>query len=170
MKRIFFLLFPLFLFACGAAANKRAAIDYNDAIVGEQNKIIEHTLAMSNSTYDIAVADEHRLKIIEQCDASIAVVGAMEPFDGNYDLRDAALNLFKFYKEISTEDFKNILEILAMEEISDEDYQQLEAIDASISKREAPLDAAFKKAQKAFSEKYNIELLKNEYQDALDGV
>jgi hypothetical protein len=147
-----------------------SAVDYNDAIVNEQNKIIEHILAMSNATYDIAESDQHRLKIIEQCDSSIAIVGAMEPFDGNSDLRDAAVNLFRFYKDIASTDFKRILDILDMDEPTDADYEELDQIDAKIAERELPLDAAFQNAQKAFSDKHNLQLLKNEYQDAIDGM
>ena len=125
---------------------------------------------MSNATYDIAESDQHRLKIIEQCDSSIAIVGAMEPFDGNSDLRDAAVNLFRFYKYIASTDFKRILEILDMDEPTDADYEELDQIDAKIAERELPLDAAFQNAQKAFSDKNNLQLLKNEYQDAIDGM
>jgi len=170
MKRFFFLLIPTIFFACGSKSSQMSAVDYNDAIINEQNKIIEHILAMSNVTYDIAESDQHRLKIIEQCDSSIAIVGAMEPFDGNSDLRDAAVNLFKFYKDIASTDFKRILEILDMDEPTDADYEELDQIDAKIAERELPLDAAFQNAQKAFSEKHNLQLLKNEYKDAIDGM
>lgn len=170
MKRFFFLLIPAIVFACGSKSSQISAVDYNDSIVNEQNKIIEHILAMSNATYDIVECDKHRLKIIEQCDSSLALVGAMNPFDGNSDLRDAALNLFKFYKDIASNDFKRILEILNMDEPADADYEELDQIDAKIAERELTLDASFQNAQKAFSEKHNLELLKNEYQDALDGL
>ena len=170
MKRFFFLLIPTIFSACGSKSSQMSAVDYNDAIVNEQNKIIEHILAMSNATYDIAESDQHRLKIIEQCDSSIAIVGAMEPFDGNSDLRDAAVNLFRFYKDIASTDFKRILEILDMDEPTDADYEELDQIDAKIAERELPLDAAFQNAQKAFSDKNNLQLLKNEYQDAIDGM
>jgi hypothetical protein len=46
----------------------------------------------------------------------------------------------------------------------------LDQIDAKIAERELPLDAAFQNAQKAFSDKHNLQLLKNEYQDAIDGM
>ncbi len=171
MKTTFLLFIPLFFFACSSSGtNSLSAVDYNDAIIGEQNKIIEHILAMSNATYDIDLADEHRVRIIEQCDASIAVVSAMDAYDGNSDLRDGAVNLFKFYKEIATTDFKRILEILDNDELTDEDYDELDQIDASISSRETPLDKAFQGAQAEFSKKHNLTLLKNQYQDQLDGL
>jgi hypothetical protein len=78
--------------------------------------------------------------------------------------------LFRFYKDIASTDFKRILDILDMDEPTDADYEELDQIDAKIAERELPLDAAFQNAQKAFSDKHNLQLLKNEYQDAIDGM
>jgi hypothetical protein len=143
--------------------------EYNDAIVIEQNKIIALVLEMYNSSDDIDLAEASRLKIIEQCKKSIDIVGAMEPYDGNTDLRDAAINLFKFYKDIASVEFKRLIELLNKEELTDVDYEEIDVIDMNVSSRETPLDEAFAKAQRDFSNKYNLTLEKNEYQDAIDG-
>jgi hypothetical protein len=169
MKSVIFLLLPFFIFGCSSGSNEMTPIEYNDAIVNEQNKIIAHILEMSNSAFDITIAEAHRMKIIEQCDVSIALVEAMDAYDGNSDLRDAALNLFKFYREIASAEFREMLELLDKEEVGDAEYDALNLIDQQIAQREAPLDAAFQKAQLQFSEKYNLMLQKNQFQDAIDG-
>lgn len=170
MKNLVLFLFPVLLFSCGSGSNKLTPLDYNDAIVNEQNKIIEHILSMSNSAFDITIAEAHRLNIIEQCDASIAVVESMQPFEGNSELRDAALNLFRFYREIASLEFREMLELLDKDEVTDVEYDALNLIDQRIAVKEAPLDAAFQKAQKQFSEKHNLMLQKNQFQDAIDGL
>jgi hypothetical protein len=170
MSRVKVLLLPVFILLFAACSNKSSAVAYNDTIVEEQNKIIEHILAMSNAVYDPTTAEMHRQKIVEQCDISIAVVSAMDAFEGNTELRDAALALFKFYREIALQEFKQMLQILAQEEITEEDLQKLTDLDERISIRETPLDEAFHNAQSAFSNKYNLMLQRNQFQDAIDGL
>lgn len=170
MKRFFYSFLPFLFFACsGSTNNSMTANEYNDSIVSEQNKIIENIIKMSTDFANFEIADGHRMKIVEQCDLSINVLNAMLDYEGNTELRDGALALFKFYKEIAEKDFKRMLEIISIDEATEEDFAELARIEQDIAKRELPLDKAFQKAQKDFSEKYDMMLEKNEYQDLIDG-
>jgi len=82
---------------------------------------------------------------------------------------DAALDLFRFYREIAANDFKVILEIYALPELGESDYKRLYELEEEISMREEPFDLGLKKAQKAFSDKYNLTLQRNEQQDLVEG-
>jgi hypothetical protein len=163
------LIFGLFVLSCSSESVSKRAISYNDAIVLEQNNIVSRIVDMSNALSDPNLSEKYRINIVKQCDESIAIVSKMEPFEGDATMRDAALDLFGFYREIAANEFKVILEVYVLPELSEQDYNRLYMLEAEISKREEPYDLAFKKAQKAFSEKYKLSLQRNEKQDLVDG-
>lgn len=157
------------LASCGSKEDM-TPIQYNDKIVGEQNKIIEKILAFSNNaSEDFAVMDKSRLEAVEQCKSSIKIVEAMKDYEGNTQLRDAAVNLFKFYQQISEESFKEMTDIIKKgADITQDDLNRLEEIQAEMDGKEGTLDAALAKAQDDFSAKYNFSLKRNDVQDQID--
>jgi hypothetical protein len=168
MKNLPALLPALLLLITGCGA-KMTPVEYNDAIITEQNKIIEHILMMSNNVLDPDLAEKSRLSIIDQCENSISLLELMSDYEGNTELRDAALNLFGFYKDVASNEFKQMLNILKSPELSKEDYEALALLDQKIAAKEEPFDLAFQSAQMNFSMKYNLQLQKNQFQDAIDG-
>lgn len=169
MKFTIFLIFGLFVLSCSSESVTKRAIDYNDAIVTEQNNIVSRIVEMSNALSDPKLSEKYRMNVVEQCDKSISLVSDMGSFEGDAAMRDAALDLFKFYREVADNQFKVIVQIYALAELNDDDYNRLYLLEAEISKLEEPYDLAFKQAQKAFSEKYKLRLQKNEKQDLVDG-
>ncbi len=168
--KFFFLLFISVLFlACSSDEVTKRAIAYNDAIVTEQNNIVARIVDMSNALSNPNLSEMYRIKIIDQCDKSIGLVSKMESFEGDLAMRDAALDLFRFYREIAANDFKVILEIYALPELGESDYRRLYELEEEISMREELFDLGLKKAQKGFSDKYNLTLQRNEQQDLVEG-
>ena len=171
MKTFLFLLSVLFvLFSCNM--DKMGPVEYNDAIVGEQSKITEKFLSLMNTFgTDLAQCEPLRLDILKQCDESISIVSAMSDYNGSTRMRDAALALFNFYKEINSNEYKEMLDILQKgEEITKDDIARLTELEQLIASREIPLDAEFQNAQQEFATQNNIQIRENELQKEIDSI
>jgi hypothetical protein len=160
-----------FIVHCGGSGN---AISYNDRIVGAQNKIIEKMLALADSfpQANPAAMREKLLALRGQIGESLSVVSRMQGFKGSTRLRDAAVKLFEFYRIIAAGEYAELVEILAKgaENLTDSDRERLQAIQASITGREAQFDNELQAAQKEFALKYNIDVTENKYQKKIDGM
>ncbi len=171
MKTFLFLLSVLFvLFSCNM--DKMGPVEYNDAIVGEQSKITEKFLSLMNTfETDLAQCEPLRLDILKQCDESISIVSAMSDYNGSTRMRDAALALFNFYKEINSNEYKEMLDILQKgEEITKDDIARLTELEQLIASREIPLDAEFQNAQQEFATQNNIQIRENKLQKEIDSI
>lgn len=165
-------LFVLFISVLTSCSLKPALspVEYNDKIVGEQNKIIqavfEYIDAVSNGKKD---AESTRRTLVTQCKRSLEIVQSMEDYEGNVRLRDAAVDLFKFYLKLSEESFKEISEINEKgEDITLQDLERLEVLESEMDKKEVKLDNALSSAQEEFAKKYNFKLGDNKLQKEVD--
>lgn len=149
-----------------------AAIKYNDRIVDCQNKIIMEILDLANSfeKSDPDQMDEKLLELQTQIDDSLAILSAMEPYDGYTRLRDGAIELIKFYKDIAGEEYQEIVEILSQpqSDITTGDYNRLQDIQRDIEDREADLDKELQEAQQEFAKMHNFRIKPNKYQKRID--
>ena len=84
MKSLF-ILFISILSTTATFASDADAIDYNDKIVTEQNKIGEAILAFSSNPNDFTL---NQIKI--QADEGLEVLNSMKPFEGNKKFLSAA--------------------------------------------------------------------------------
>ncbi len=165
----FSLLLLVLVSACGLKPSM-SPIEYNDMIVTEQNKIIQTVFdyidAVSNGKGD---PEKKRLLMVDQCKESLKVVQGMDDYEGNVRLRDAAVDLFKFYLTLAEDSFKEIAEINNKgEEITEEDLERLSKLESEMDKKETILDNALSSAQDEFAQKYNFKLSENKYQKEVD--
>ena len=160
----------LFLLAGCTNGTQMTAIEYNDAIVGEQTKITKLILDLVNHIEtDLDKCEELRKQTIEQCDASIKTVEGMSDFEGNVRLKNTALDLFRFYKDISSNEYKEMLDILRKEDgITVEDVDRLGALEQQVGQREVGLDQNFHNAQQEFANKYKLMIQENALQKEVD--
>ncbi len=153
-----------------AASAQKSAVEYNDLIVDEQNKIGQRII---DFTYAVEAGEEMDLPlklILEQIDVSIEAVEKVKPWEDGAALKSSALSLFKFYKSIVAIEYSEMVSILKKENIEDSDVARLDALIASITERQAKLDGDFSYQQEAFAKRWNIELAPSELQDELDGI
>ena len=171
MKLLLPFLSVLFLFACGSG-NNQSPIEYNDSIIEEQNKITEFMLESGNCLdSDFSSCDALRMKTIAQCDKSISLVEAMPDYDGNTRLRDAAVALFKFYKDMNENEFKDMIEIIMKgDAITEEDIAMLTVLEEQISQKEVLLDEELDQAQQEFARDFGFEIGVNEMQEEIDNM
>ncbi|MBK6274448.1 MAG: hypothetical protein IPF58_06980 [Saprospirales bacterium] len=84
-----------------------AAIDYNDRIVTEQNKIGNQILAFTEEPSAASLAG-----LQKQANASLAVLNEMKPFEKNSELLNAAKALFQFYIDVTNNEYAKVLALL----------------------------------------------------------
>jgi hypothetical protein len=175
MKFISFasIFFLAFLFASCDLNKQERALEYNNTIADEQMKIMEKFIAFIElDSEDMNEMDAARLKIVEQCVKSISVIEKLPPFEGDAQFRDAALQLFRFYKRSSEQSYREMIDILRKGELmTEEDQERLIEINDEVTADEAKLDEQLSKAQEVFSKKYNFNLeKKSEIQDEIDAI
>ncbi|MBI5326174.1 MAG: hypothetical protein HZB41_13040 [Ignavibacteriae bacterium] len=171
-------LFVIILFSCGKDEAKKSKpemtpLDYNDAIIAEQTKIINTMLELSNSfnNSDVNVMDDKLEGLNKQTSKSIEVLENMEPYEGNNELRASALELFKFYESLSEKEFDEMVEILKKKnKITNDDITRMGEINKSIVERETILDRNLSQAQHSFALKYNFTVEKNKLQNKIDSM
>lgn len=171
MKPLFtFLVLALLLLQSFKSDTKITAIEFNDAIIDEQNKIIELTLQMVEYfETDLDKSEELRVIAVQQCTTSIANITKLETFKGGEKFKSSALALFTFYRDIFSDEFEKMILILKKgENITEEDLEYLTKINDEINAREVELDANMEKAQSDFAIANNFSIEENEYQDEID--
>ncbi len=165
MKKLFLLLlvFPF------AATAQKTAVEYNDLIVDEQNKIGQRIIDFNYAVESGEEIDLPLKLILEQIDVSIDVIEKVKPWEDGAALKGSALSLFKFYKSIVSKEYTEMVSILKKENIDETDVKRIDVLLASVSEREEKLDADFSYHQEAFAKRWNIELAPSELQDEIDG-
>lgn len=149
-------------------------VDYNNTIIEAQQDIIRELMAFGNyfnTTDESAGLEKVRQNIITACDSSIKKVSALKDYDGNTRLRDAALDLFRFYKEIAKNEYKEMQDIMSdLDNMTDEQLDRLDELSEEIGTKEEKLDAELQAAQTEFADKHNFSIYRNELQDEIDAM
>ena len=158
MKKITFIL-GLFLSATFSFASDNPAIDYNDKIIIEQNKIGTSIKAFSQNPNDFTLDNIH-----QQVKKSLVILDEMQPFNGNKKFLKSAKNLFKFYLSITQNEYKEMLDLIINKnnESSEVVNNKITILGDKISKKEDPLDDKFQTAQIAFAKENNFTLTPNQ--------
>lgn len=143
-------------------------VQYNDSIVGIQGKIIKAILDLSATfeTRNPAEMDAKYNTLKKVIDEAIGNVTKMEEFDGSTELRDAAKELFEFYKSVVGKEYAEMITILKKKDtdVTEADVKRIDEISADISKREKVLDEKFAAAQEKFAKDHNIQIKENDLQ------
>lgn len=170
MKLLLPILTVLFLFSCEIPSGQ-TALEYNDSIIEEQNKIMTCMLESTNCfDADLSTCDALRMKTIAQCDASISVVEAMPDYDGNIRLRDGAVALFKFYKDMYENTYKEMIDIVMKDDITEDDIARLTVLEQQMTQKEVVLDEELDQAQQEFARTNDFEIGVNELQEEIDNL
>jgi len=144
------------------------AIEYNDAVVGLQAKIIQEMLVVLNLQGKDPVADlKHLTQTIIQ---SRDQLKTLQVYEGGLDLKKSADELFAFYQSACEGPWLKAFELYAAEgeKMSDEQSQQFLALLEEGSANEKQFDDAFAIAQEAFSKQHGFAIVENELQGKID--
>jgi hypothetical protein len=161
----------LLLQSCGGTSSQ-TAIEYNDAIIKEQTKIINLTLDLIKyMETDIDKCKEVRVQIVDQCDASLKVIKDLKGFEGSEKLKNAAIDLFTFYKKIYSNEYKQLFDIIDKgAEITQDDLDFIDHMEQDVSAEESKYDKAFADAQNELAKKFNFQIEENENQKKIDAI
>ena len=168
---LFSFLALLAILSVSCTDKKTDATDYNNKIVNLQSSIVKKMLDLASSFESGSTPlmnNKHR-ELINTCEEIIRQTYELESFDGNSDLRDAALKLFEFYLSISENEYREIIDILGRE-VNEDDLQRINEAVEDISIRESVLDNEFMMTQKTFVEKYGIRIIDNPLQKDVDNL
>lgn len=190
MKRLSYLLITLVLIFTIAACesktstesndNKKSdkttfatAVEYNDFIIGQQEKVSKTILSMSDvmSTekinYDDLIARYNDFG--KECKKALDTIKTMDEFNGNKAFRDEAIKLFEFYYEIYQKDYKELANILVKgKNVTNNDLSRMKEIQESITKRENIREGAFADEQNKFAVENNMQIVPNDVQNQID--
>ncbi|MCG3165316.1 MAG: hypothetical protein POELPBGB_01078 [Bacteroidia bacterium] len=152
-----------------AASAQKSAIEFNDIIVGEQNKIGQRIIDFNYAVETDTDTDLPLKLTLEQIKASLAEVEKISWQDGAA-LKNSAIALFNFYQSIVSNEYVEMVKIIDKPELSQGDITRINELLASITEREAKLDAEFATQQEAFAKLNGFTLERNELQDDIDGL
>ena len=173
MKRVIFVAFIGLLAIIWQSCKKQNPAEYNDKIINEQiaitekiekmKKAIDDFNLMSDEKQALANMDSAYNSLVFQIDSSIAKVSAMENFKDDSTLKQAALELFNEYKNLTSK-YKRIIELYKIpdEMFTAENSKEIDSLANEIETRSKNAFNKFLKVQKDFAEKYNLNLIKKE--------
>lgn len=160
----YFLLLSFSLFISCDFLNQSNAVEYNDIIINCQSDIVKKFVAIGNAfeKQDSIQMYQCQAALNTTIDSAIKVVSELSSLDGSTEMKDAALHLFNYYKNINQRNYSEIISILLLPNPSEDDLERLSEVKAEIVVGEESLDNELELAQKHMSEKYGFSLEKKE--------
>lgn len=160
----------LFIAFAASAQTITDPVEYNDYFVNNQNKIGDELLKLigmfDNLPEDKAIVNAQLNKVIAECDNAIAAVKSIKPIANEFNLRNASMDLFVFYKSTMSNDYPLMIDELYKPA---PDMEKLNAVLLKVQDGEAIVDKKFQEAQQQFATFHNIKLEENELQGEFDG-
>lgn len=144
------------------------AIEYNDAIVGLQARIIGEMLEVLNLQGENPLADLEHLN--ETIKSSRLELQKLVVYEGGEELKLAADDLFAFYQRACEGPWKEAFTIFSKASGKMNEKEQarfLELLEQG-SEGEARFDDAFAKAQNLFSAEHGFAIVENELQEKIN--
>jgi hypothetical protein len=152
-------LFVLGFVSCGPTTED--AIKYNDAIIEQQTILVKENDKVIDAMGGDAAKFEAAIKEFNaQVAKSTEIVEKMDKFGKETTFKDAALSLFKVFKSVGDNEYKEILRVINIpsDKVTKADEDQMMASAKQIDEKlQKELDA-FLKSQKDFAEKYKFKL------------
>jgi hypothetical protein len=173
MLRSLLLLFTFVVLSNLKAQNFSTPVEYNDYIVNSQNELVNLLLVFNDEVSADGAEKDSLLVLADQmtlkAESLVSRVQAMSDYEGNWDLRNSALELFQFYVATFSNEYREMIELIFAPELDEATLTKLNEILEKVTNAEAYYDNKFAVAQQAFAKKHNIELIENELQEEVDG-
>ncbi len=150
-----------------------SAMEYNDYIVAQQNSVGEAVLAFNEEMAGADATQEsiqpHFDVLVLACHEAFDKISNLTDYEGYFELRDAAIDLFTFYLHTFEDDYAQMINLVFSDASDEATMDSINALMEKISAAEAEVDGRFAAAQSSFSEIYGFDLLENELQEEIDG-
>ena len=164
-KNMKYLVSIFFVFGLLQSANAQtpkfaSAVEYNDYIVGLQSKIgasMNDMLASLDSgslAYSNKKLDDFKKTTVD----AIAKLRALPGYKGNTRFRDAASQLFEFYKSCAENEFRELVALVLATNPPEDLAQRLSGLQTQVDGKEKKFDAMFQSEQEKFAKDNNFTL------------
>lgn len=177
MQRPFlYFLLAIFLVSCNRPVKGTNGVtyknpaEYNDYIVSRQSTLVRAMLEFDKLSKDDLDAAVNLLnRNAQDAELIIIEVKGMPPYKGDSSLRDAAVNLFSFYKRLYSVTYPQMIAIRKKgEAITDEDIAEIVRLSDKVTSEEEGLDKTLLEAQELFAQRNNMKLQENAIQRKVD--
>ena len=164
MKKLIFFIAASWLMSC-TVIEQNKAIDYNNALVEEQEKVADKInefidLITIVDSIDYTMVDEKRKEVIESIDLSTNKVNEIGGFGESEDFKNSILAVLKAYRNGIENEYTTMANflLLPIEEQTDERYNQTESIAYVADSLIGLAEENFMDAQQVFADSYNLQL------------
>lgn len=162
MKKLnlLFFVFALFLVSCGPSTQD--AIDFNNAIIDHQKRLLDTESQLINaiSNHQTAQVDQIYKDYLTQIDNSIAAINDLKSFSKFDTFKTSALSLFTAYKEVITNEYAEVIKLyrIPTDVYTDNDDKKLNELTRSIDSKLEDALKNFVETQKSFATEFNFTL------------
>lgn len=163
IKKLTWLFLALTICCHVAQAQNKKAAKYNNKIIKLQHRVTPDVVSFFK-TFEKGSAEDlkkKQAKLIKDFDGAIAKVNAMPDFEGDGELKKAALDWFKLYESSFKNEYDHIIVLVANRDRSKEDHAKLDQMTNELVKREEVVDAQFELAQTAFAKRHQLEMIEH---------
>lgn len=163
------IIFSLIMMRSAGNLGKTEAYTYHNRILDKDTEIallmIDFVQSLDKRNQEEMLEKLHILQ--RKIDDFLKELSTMEDFHGYNRLRDATIDLLKFYKSIAEKEYVEAITILSSEEmfISQADAGRLEEINEYIVNGEAEYMGKVQAAQKEFAKIYGFKVMSQTYQE-----
>lgn len=163
IKKLTWLFLALTICCTIAQAQNKKAAKYNNKIIKLQHSVTPDVVSFFK-TFEKGSAEDlkkKQAKLIKDFDAAIAKVNAMPDFEGDGELKKAALDWFKLYESSFKNEYDRIIVLVANRDRSKEDHAKLDQMTNELVTREEAVDAQFEAAQTSFAKRHKLEMVEH---------
>ena len=151
---------------------KLTATQYNDTIIGYQEKVIKKVLDFSNNfqMLDTAQRLAKLNDVIDEIDNELNSIKQLPPFYGNSGLRDVAIKWLNFFRSAFDKDYREVLNLAKKPEgdITENDIIRMNDITKKVADEELVIHKEFESVQKEFYRQFNIQGKQNELNNQIE--
>ncbi len=144
MLRNLLLLFSFVILLNVKAQTFSTPVAYNDYIVNSQNELIDLLLVFNDQVSADDAEKKNLLALTHEmtlkAKSLVAKVEAIADYEGNWDLRNSALELFRFYVKTFSTEYREMIELIFVAELDEATLAKLNVILEKVTTEESFYD------------------------------
>jgi hypothetical protein len=144
MLRNLLLLFSFVILSNVKAQTFSTPVAYNDYIVNSQNELIDLLLVFNDQVSADDAEKKNLLALTHEmtlkAKSLVAKVEAIADYEGNWDLRNSALELFRFYVKTFSTEYREMIELIFVAELDEATLAKLNVILEKVTTEESFYD------------------------------
>ncbi|TAL70439.1 MAG: hypothetical protein EPN82_02175 [Bacteroidetes bacterium] len=145
---------------------KLTPTEYNDSIVGFQERVVKKVLDFSNNFQMLdTIQRQAKLNdVILEIDNSLAILKQLPPFYGNSKLKEISIKWLNFYRSAFDIEYREVLNIAKKPEgeLTENDLIRMNDLTKKVADSELVVYKEFETIQQEFYKQFNIQGKQNE--------